>query len=84
VREAHEVRGLRLAELLHRPVLGHEAAELDQAGLLGVQGQAELWQPLPEIAEEPLDIVMRPEADDGVVGVADVDAYVGSRTVQGW
>ena len=38
-----------------------------------MQRQAELRQPLPQIAEEPLGIRLPLEADDGVVGVADDD-----------
>jgi hypothetical protein len=45
VREAQEVEGLRLPEPLHRPARRGEAAELDQAGLLGMQVQPKRRQP---------------------------------------
>jgi hypothetical protein len=64
-----------------RSLLGREAAELDQTGLVGVQRQAELRQPLPQIAEKPLGIRLPLEADDGVVGVADDNHLAGRQAL---
>ena len=49
MREAEEVEGLRLPLAPRRAPLGRVAAKLDQAGLVGVQRQAELRQPLSQI-----------------------------------
>ena len=77
MREAEEIEGLRFPLAPGRSPLSRVAAELDQAGLVGVQRQAELRQPLPQIAEKPLGIRLPLEADDGVVGVADWPAPIG-------
>jgi hypothetical protein len=46
------------------PVLRRKAAELDKAGLVRMQLQAELRKPLPKIIEEPSCITEVLEPDD--------------------
>src|SRR4249919_3879132 len=56
VGEAQEVERLRLPKAALSPVRSRKAAELDEAGLVRMQPQAELRKPLSKIVEEPLCI----------------------------
>ena len=51
-----------------RPVTGGVPPELDQAGLVRVQLQPELREPLAKLGEEPLRVVLVLEPDDKVIG----------------
>src|SRR6266536_3884075 len=73
VREAQEGERLRLAEAPLLSSLGGEAAELEQARLLGGQLQAELRKSVAKLGEEPLGVIPVLEADDVVVGDAHDD-----------
>src|SRR6266542_5251664 len=73
VREAQEGERLRLAEAPLLSSLGGEAAELEQARLLGGQLQAELRTSVAKLGEEPLAVIPVLEADDVVVGEAHDD-----------
>jgi hypothetical protein len=68
VREAQEVEGLRLAQSPCRSSLGGEPPELDQPGLVGMQLQPELRQPLAKVVEELLGVALMLEADDEIIG----------------
>ncbi len=54
MREPQEVERLRLALTPSLPVVGSKPPELNQAGLVRVEFQSELLQPLPPFLEEPL------------------------------
>src|SRR6516225_734426 len=54
--EAQEVERLRFRQTALSPVLRRKAAELDKAGLVRMQLQAELRKPLSKILQEPLCI----------------------------
>jgi hypothetical protein len=57
VREAEKAERLRLPEAARLVSFGGEAAELDQARLIGVQFQRELREPFAKIGKEPLCVV---------------------------
>jgi hypothetical protein len=57
MREAKEVKGLRLSRPSPIAIAGGEPPKLDQSGLLGMQLQAELGKSLLEIHEELLSLV---------------------------
>jgi len=69
VREAQEVEGLWLDFAPLGPSLGREPAELQDAGLIGVQLQVEPAEPLPQVLQEPLCVGLVLEADHKVVRV---------------
>ena len=73
VREAKEVEALRLAVPALLTVRRREAAELEQAGLLRMQRQPELSQPISHRCQQPLGVVPVLHADYDIVGVADND-----------
>src|SRR6266852_9255813 len=54
--EAEEVERLRLAKPRPFPLLRRPAAELDQTGLVRMQGQRKLRQPIPQFCLKPLGI----------------------------
>jgi hypothetical protein len=83
VREAQEVEGLRLPEPFTDGA-GREAAELDQAGLLGCSARPNVAQPLPQVAEDRSAFGVPLEADDGVVGIADDDDLDGRLRLRHW
>src|ERR687891_1356795 len=68
VREAQEVECLRLAEAPCRSSLDGEPPELDQPGLVGMQLQPELREPLTEVVEELLGVTQMLEPDNEVSG----------------
>src|SRR5919197_3773601 len=68
VREAQEVERLRLPEAPCRSPLGGVPPELDQPGLVGMQLQPELRQPLAKVAKELLGIALMLEAGDEIIG----------------
>jgi len=85
VREAEEVERFRLAQAPGRPVAGGEPPELDQPGLVRVQLQPELREPLPKPGQEPLGVVTVLEPDDEIVRLCRVPGYadlVGGRPGQ--
>ena len=61
-------KGVRLPEKLGCSVVGGEPPELDQPRLVGMQLQAELREPLTEIADELLGVAKILEPDDEVSG----------------
>src|SRR5216683_4299013 len=71
--EAEEVEGLRLAEPCPLPLLRRPAAELNQTGLVRMQGQRKLRQPIPQFRLEPLGIGLVLKAGNDVVGIAHQD-----------
>src|SRR5580704_3508363 len=71
--EAEEVEGLRLAEPALLAIDRRKAAELDQAGLVRMKLQRELFQPLAHRAEEAPSVTLVLETDDEVVGIAHDD-----------
>src|SRR6266540_40508 len=73
MREAEKVERLRLAQTPTRPTIGREPAELDQSRLVRVQFQGELREPLAQVPEKPLGVLLMLEPDDEVVGEADDD-----------
>ena len=68
MREAEEVKRLRLADATGRTVSGGVPPELDEPRLVGVQVQAELREPLSKIGEEPLRIAFVLESGHKVIG----------------
>src|SRR5215217_9426767 len=64
--EAQEVEGLRLAVPAPLAVFCREASELDQPGLLRVQRQCELPQPLAHRLQEAPGVALVLEPDDEV------------------
>src|SRR3954451_24822287 len=56
-----------------RPAFCREASELDQPGLLGMQRQRKLPQPLAHLVQEAPGVLLVLEADDKVVGIAHDD-----------
>src|SRR5438094_10610480 len=71
--EAEEVEGLRLAEPPPPAVVHREASELDQPGLLRMQRQCKLPEPLAQCFEEVPGLILVLEADNEVVGIAHDD-----------
>src|SRR6266516_6229662 len=73
VREAQEVKRLRLSGSVRSAVRGGEPPELDQASLAGMQLQGELREPAAKIVEELLGVTLMLEPDHEVVGPAHDD-----------
>src|SRR3979490_2331893 len=71
--EAEEVERLRLAKPRPPPPPRPPAAELDQTGLVRMQGQRKLRQPIPQFRLEPLGIGLVLKAGNDVVGIAHQD-----------
>src|ERR1700682_3674698 len=71
--EAEEVERLRLAKPRPFPLLRRSAAELDQTGLVRMQGQRKLRQPIPQFRLKPLGIGLVLKAGNDVVGIAHQD-----------
>ena len=78
VREAEEVEGLGLPLTVPRSVVSRERAELQEAGLFGVQLQPELVQSFAEFHPEPLGIRPMLEPEHNVIGIAH-DDHVAAR-----
>src|SRR3954447_21943656 len=62
-----------LAEPAPQAAFCREASELDQPGLLGMQRQRKLPQPLAHLVQEAPGVLLVLEADDKVVGIAHDD-----------
>ena len=73
VREAQKVERLGAAQPPRTAVRFRELAELDEPGLLRVQGQVEPAQPLSKRVKEALRVPLSLEPDDHVIGVAHDD-----------
>ena len=73
VREAEKVERLGLADASRLAVAGGVAPELDQPGLVGMQLQPELREPVAKIGEEPLRIGLMLEPGDKVISEAHDD-----------
>ena len=73
MRETEKVERFRLALAPGCPVADGEPPELDQPGLLRVQLQPELREPLPQVGQEPLCVPAMLEPHDEIVGVAHDD-----------
>src|SRR5271166_4289793 len=71
--EAQEVECFRLAKPRPLPLLHRAAAELDQTGLVRMQGQRKLRQPIPQFCLEPLGVGLVFKAGDDVIGIAHQD-----------
>src|SRR5580704_4953564 len=67
VREAEELERFRLAETTLLSLLGGEPPKPDQPGLLSVQLEIELREPLAKIHPEPLSVLPMLESHHGVV-----------------
>ncbi len=78
VGETQEVERFRLTLTPPPPVPVRERAELDEAGLVRVQREAELGEPLPKRGQEALGFGAVLEAHDEVIGEAD-DDHVADR-----
>src|SRR5437773_1349312 len=70
VREAEKVEALGSPAAPASPVGRREAAELDEARLVGMQRQPELREPLAQLGEELLGLLPMLESHDEVVGEA--------------
>src|SRR5262249_58811336 len=68
VREAQKRERLRLAQAPTCPALSRVPAELNQPGLVRVQLQTVLRQPLAKLDQEPLGFVPAFKPDNEVVG----------------
>jgi len=68
VRESKEVERLGLTQARSPTALGRIGAELQQSGLLRVQLQRELGQPLSQFGAKPLGIGLHLEAKHDVIG----------------
>ncbi len=73
VRHAEEVERLRLALPPLAAVLSRKPTELDEPGLVRMQFQSIVGQPLPEVPEEALRIALMLEAADKIVRIAHDD-----------
>ena len=71
--EAQEVEGLRLAYPCPLPLLRRPTAELDQTGLVRMQDQRKLRQPIPQLCLKPLSIGLVFKAGDDVIGIPHQD-----------
>src|ERR1700688_4460752 len=71
--EAQEVEGLRLAKPAPLSAFRRKASELDEPGLLGMQRQRKLTQPLTHLIQEAPGVALVLEPDDEVVGVTHDD-----------
>lgn len=78
MREAEEVKSLRLSFTTLLPVLDRIRSELQKARLFGVQFEMELPKPLGEFRPEPFSIRLLLESDHDVVGVPH-DDYIAVR-----
>src|ERR1043166_7562487 len=79
--EAQEVEGLRLAEPLPLAALRRKTSELDQPGLLRMQRQRKLTQPLAHLLQKAPAIAIVLKSDDEVVGVAHDDHVASGRAL---
>src|SRR5438128_2169873 len=70
VREAEKVEALGSPVAPASPVGRREAAELDEARLVGMQRQPELREPLAQLGEELLRLLPMLESHDEVIGEA--------------
>src|SRR5262249_48210118 len=68
--EAQEVEGLRFAKPAPLAALCRKASELDEPGLLRMQRQRKLPQPLAHLVQEALGVALVLESDDEVIGIA--------------
>jgi len=71
--EAQEVERLRLAKPCPLPLRRRPAAELDPTGLVRMQAQRKLRQPIPQFCLKPLGIGLVFKAGDDVIGIAHQD-----------
>ena len=67
MRETKKVERLRLTQTPRLPSPGRMAPELDQPGLIGMQFQPELREPLTQISEEPLRIFLILETNSEII-----------------
>src|SRR5207244_12087103 len=68
--ETEEVERLRLAKPRPLPLFRRPAAELDQTGLVRMQGQRKPRQPIPQFCLKPLGIGLVFKAGNDVIGIA--------------
>src|SRR6266702_282049 len=78
VREAKEVERLGFAQTLACAAFGSKRPKLQQPGLLRIQLQAELAQPLGQLRSKPLGIGLHPESEHDIVRVA-YDDHLAAR-----
>src|SRR6516225_12074594 len=71
--EAQEVKCFRLATPCPLPLRRRSAAELDQTGLVRMQDQRKLRQPIPQLCLKPLSIGLVFKAGDDVIGIPHQD-----------
>ena len=69
MREAKEVKGLRLALAPRSPALRREAAKAEEARLVRMQFQTELRESLAKLNPKPLGLVPMLESDYEVIGI---------------
>ena len=70
VREAQEVERLRAAQPSCPAVHFREPAELDEPGLVRMQGQVELAEPFPKRMQEAFRVPLALEPDDYIIGIS--------------
>src|SRR5262249_32638968 len=68
-REAQEGERLRFTESPPLSIFGRKASELDQSGLLRVERQRELLQPLVHVFQKSLGVYLTLESEDDIVGI---------------
>jgi hypothetical protein len=78
MREAEEGERFGLAQPPLGATCGREAAPFEPTGFLGMQGQAELGEALPEFLEAAFGIVSMLEPHDEITRVADDDDVAAS------
>jgi hypothetical protein len=71
--EAKEIEGLRLAETAPPSAFCRKASELDEPGLLGMQRQRKLSQPLTHLIQEAAGVAPVLEPDDKIIAIAHAD-----------
>src|SRR5712671_7634029 len=71
--KAEKVEGLRFSEPAMSASFRRKAAKLDQAGLVRVERQRELLEPLAHIVPEAPGVSLVLEADDNVISIAHED-----------
>ena len=73
VRHSQKFEGFRLALTTVLPILIREPSELDEPGFVGVQGQPEPGQPLPQVVQVALRFPPMLKAGHEIVRVTDND-----------
>ena len=81
MREAQEIERLRAAQPSRPAVHFREPAELDEPGLVRMQGQVELAEPFPRRLQEAFRVPLALEPNDHMVGTPTAGEGKGDRLV---